>query len=221
MTKTRALQRGASDGRTSASEKRRRDILLAGKKIFFESGYQVASVDRIAEAAGTTKRTVYDHFGSKDGLLAEVVALASRELTDALPTPDAVPKEPWEGLRAFVARVRRAATRPEAIRFYRLVISEAERRPELGRGLYEIAFRGPERVLAAYLSSCVVQGRLKTHDAAVSARIILDVAISNPCIRGLTGFATAAENQLGQRASDYVVDMLEDALRLQKTSGGA
>jgi AcrR family transcriptional regulator len=195
--------------------------LLAGKKIFFESGYQVASVDRIAEAAGTTKRTVYDHFGSKDGLLAEVVALASRELIDALPTPDAVPKEPWEGLRRFVARVRKAASRPEAIQFYRLVISEAERRPELGRGLYETAFRGPERVLAAYLNSCVAQGRLKPHDAAVSARIILDVAISNPCIRGLTGFAGAAENQLGQRASDHVVDMLEGALRLQKTSGGA
>ena len=221
MTKTKVLGRRAGDRRTSASEKRRRDILLAGKKIFFESGYQVASIDRIAEAAGTTKRTVYDHFGSKDDLLAEVVALASRELIESLPAPDALPKEPWDSLRTYVARVRKVAGRPEAVRFYRLVIAEAERRPELGRRLYETAFRGPERAVAAYLESCVAQGRARSHDAAVSARIILDVAISNPCISGLTGFADAAENQLGQRAADRVVDMLEAALRLQKPSGGA
>jgi AcrR family transcriptional regulator len=221
MTKTKVLGRRAGGRRTSASEKRRRDILLAGKKVFFESGYQVASIDRIAEAAGTTKRTVYDHFGSKDDLLAEVVALASRELIDSLPAPDAVSKEPWDGLRTYVAHVRKVAGRPEAVRFYRLVIAEAERRPELGRRLYETAFRGPERAVAAYLESCVAQGRVKSHDAAVSARIILDVAISNPCISGLTGFADAAENRLGQKATDRVVDMLEAALRLQKPSGGA
>lgn len=221
MTKTKALRWRTGDRWTSASEKRRRDILLAGKKIFFESGYQVASIDRIAEAAGTTKRTVYDHFGSKDDLLGEVVALASRELIDSLSAPDAVSKEPWDGLRTYVARVRKVVGRPEAVRFYRLVIAEAERRPELGRRLYETAFRGPERAVAAYLESCVAEGRVKSHDAAVLARIILDVAISNPCISGLTGVADAAENQLGQRAADRVVDMLEAALRLQKPSGGA
>jgi TetR/AcrR family transcriptional regulator, mexJK operon transcriptional repressor len=205
----------------SASEKRRRDILLAGKKVFFENGYQLASIDRIAEAAGTTKRTVCDHFGSKDGLLAKVVALASRQLTNSLPSPDALPKKPWEGLRTFVARVRKVVSRPEAVRFYRLVIAEVERRPELGRALYETAFRGPERILAVYLESCIAQGRLKSHDAAVSARIILDVAAGNPCIRGPTRFLDAAEDQLGHRASDHVVDMLEGALRLQKTLGGA
>lgn len=134
-----------------------------------------------------------------------------------MPAPDALPKEPWEGLRTFVARVRQVVSRPEVVRFYRLVVAEAERRPELGR----VASRGPERILAAYLESCVAQGRLKSHDTAVSARIILDVAARNLCIRGLTGFPNAAEGQLGQRASDQVVDMLEGALRLQKTLGGA
>jgi AcrR family transcriptional regulator len=71
--------RGPLWGRTPASQQRRRDILLAGKKIFFENGYQLASVDRIAEVAGTTKRTVYDHFGSKEALFAEVIAFAGSE----------------------------------------------------------------------------------------------------------------------------------------------
>ena len=71
-----------------ASQQRRRDILMAGKRVFFECGYQLASVDRIAEAAGTTKRTVYDHFGAKEALFAEVVAFACRQFVAMLPTAE-------------------------------------------------------------------------------------------------------------------------------------
>jgi TetR/AcrR family transcriptional regulator, mexJK operon transcriptional repressor len=205
MTGVPDQRRTRGEGAT-ASQQRRQDILVAGKKVFLEEGYHLASIDRIAEAAGTTKRTVYDHFGSKDDLLAEVVALASRQLTNSLPTPDALPKEPGEGLRAFVARVRKVLSTPETARFHRLVIAEAARRPELARSLYETAFHGPERILTTYLESCVAQGRLKPHDAAVSARIILDVALSTQRIRGLTGFRDAADAHLGQMALDWVVD---------------
>jgi hypothetical protein len=77
MTETDTV-RGPLWGRTPASQQRRRDILVAGKKVFFECGYPLASVDRIAEVAGTTKRTVYDHFGSKEALFAEDGGLIER-----------------------------------------------------------------------------------------------------------------------------------------------
>src|SRR4051794_30058354 len=55
-------------GKTPASRQRRQEILIAAKDVFLEDGYQVASMERLAEVAGTTKRTLYDHFGSKEGL---------------------------------------------------------------------------------------------------------------------------------------------------------
>ena len=84
MTQTDTA-RGPLWGRTPASQQRRRDILLAGKKVFFESGYQLASVDRIAEVAGTTKRTVYNNFGSKERLLEAVIDHAILLFETAVP----------------------------------------------------------------------------------------------------------------------------------------
>jgi|SRR5688500_126817 len=48
--------------------------------VFAERGIAAASMDEIAERAGVTKPVLYDHFGSKDGLLAAVIARAGSEL---------------------------------------------------------------------------------------------------------------------------------------------
>lgn len=43
-------------------------------KIFSQKGFDAASMDEIAEAAGVSKRTIYNHFQSKESLLQELVA---------------------------------------------------------------------------------------------------------------------------------------------------
>lgn len=43
-------------------------LLAAAGKLFYRHGITAVGVDRIAEAAGTTKKTLYDRFGSKEGL---------------------------------------------------------------------------------------------------------------------------------------------------------
>ena len=44
-------------------------ILDAAGTLFYTRGIRAVGVDSIAEAAGTTKKTIYDRFGSKDGLI--------------------------------------------------------------------------------------------------------------------------------------------------------
>src|SRR5882724_687719 len=53
----------------------RRRILDAAYALFYRHGYARIGVDAIAERAGVTKRTLYDHFRSKDELLAAVLEL--------------------------------------------------------------------------------------------------------------------------------------------------
>lgn len=207
MTQTSAA-RGPHWGRTPASQQRRRDILLAGKKVFFQSGYQLASVDRIAEVAGTTKRTVYDHFGSKEALFAEVMAFAGDQFVGLLPNVDDLPQAPAEGLRAFAARLVDLVGAQDSLRFQRLVIAEAERHPAMGRALYETAVVGTEQVLAAYLEACVGRGHMRPHDTAATARIVLDVATSGPRLRGLVGMTDAEADAIGVRALDEIVTSL-------------
>ncbi|ORM28801.1 TetR/AcrR family transcriptional regulator [Williamsia sp. 1135] len=44
-------------------------ILSAAGTLFYRHGIRAVGVESIAEAAGTTKKTIYDRFGSKDGLI--------------------------------------------------------------------------------------------------------------------------------------------------------
>jgi AcrR family transcriptional regulator len=50
-------------------EDRRELILDAAGKVFFEQGFSATSVDAIITRLGGSKRTIYNEFGSKEGLL--------------------------------------------------------------------------------------------------------------------------------------------------------
>ena len=69
----------------------RQALLDAAAELFAERGVEGASVDAVAEAAGRTSGAVYDHFGSKEGLLFallegwvdDVAAVTGAELSTA------------------------------------------------------------------------------------------------------------------------------------------
>lgn len=52
------------------TERKREDIVRAAVEEFRTAGYEATSMDRIAQAAGVSKRTVYNHFPSKEELFA-------------------------------------------------------------------------------------------------------------------------------------------------------
>lgn len=66
------------------TEQTRQKIVDAAYECFWRSGFTRTSIDRIAQQAGLTKRTVYSYYRSKDDLLAAVLVyqneLASRRL---------------------------------------------------------------------------------------------------------------------------------------------
>jgi AcrR family transcriptional regulator len=49
-------------------------ILDTAEALFYLHGLRAVGVERIAEEAGTTKKTIYDRFGSKDGLITAYLA---------------------------------------------------------------------------------------------------------------------------------------------------
>ena len=54
-------------------------ILNGAVQVFTEMGYDHASMDRIAEIAGVSKRTIYNHFLNKENLFQEVIAKFLKE----------------------------------------------------------------------------------------------------------------------------------------------
>jgi TetR/AcrR family transcriptional regulator of autoinduction and epiphytic fitness len=53
--------------------KKRDEIIAGAENVFMSMGYELASMDKIAEVAGVSKRTVYNHFGSKENLFETIV----------------------------------------------------------------------------------------------------------------------------------------------------
>lgn len=56
------------------SERKREDILNAAKRAFLAHGVQGTSMDKLAELADVSKRTVYNHFSSKEELVLQMLS---------------------------------------------------------------------------------------------------------------------------------------------------
>lgn len=84
---------------------RGRQILDAAVEVFAERGFHAASMDAVAMRVGVTKPVLYDHFGSKEGLLLGCVARAREELLEATSRAAEAATNPEQmlrlGFRAF------------------------------------------------------------------------------------------------------------------------
>lgn len=54
-------------------------ILAAASDLFYRRGITATGVDLVCDTAGTTKRTLYQRFGSKDGLIAAYLRARAHE----------------------------------------------------------------------------------------------------------------------------------------------
>jgi AcrR family transcriptional regulator len=68
--------------RLPAAQRRAR-ILEEASRLFAEEGYEGASIDRIASAAGVSAPVIYDHFQSKKALYGELLRLHAGALVEA------------------------------------------------------------------------------------------------------------------------------------------
>lgn len=60
--------------RADSTERTRRAVLDAAQALFYERGEADPALDRVAERAGVSTRTLLRHFGSKEGLLEAAIA---------------------------------------------------------------------------------------------------------------------------------------------------
>lgn len=63
----------AKDRKKKDTSAKHQTILKGAISVFIEQGYDVSSMDKIAETAGVSKRTIYNHFESKENLFKEIV----------------------------------------------------------------------------------------------------------------------------------------------------
>lgn len=171
-------------GRPRDPERGRR-ILEAAQRHFNEHGLERANVDAIAADAGVSKMTVYNNFGSKEGLFQAVVRDRTAAVMAGVAGARALdPDQPEKALLTIGARFL-ALARGDALGALRAVYGVAGVQPEVCRALYE---DGPERVngeLAAYLRRANSAGTLKVRNPHQAADLFLSMFLGSGHIRGM------------------------------------
>ena len=160
-------------------EKRRREIAAVAERVFFENGFSDTTMQTIALRAGASKETLYRHFGSKEGLFAEIVEARAKSFLGDLDENFETPGSPRDVLRGLGLRILDSMVATEAIALCRTVIAESPRNPELGTIFYE---RGPGRVrdrLTKFLTAACERGEMSCGDPDLAARIFLGAIMSS------------------------------------------
>jgi len=122
-------------------------IIEAARTTFLANGYDGASMDEIALAAGVSKRTVYNRFRSKEELFAAAIDEMCRRI---LPV-DMAAIEASRTTEQFVNEMAHAFLRgvlePDALALRRIAAFEAGRNAALGRTYLE---HGPAYMAATF-----------------------------------------------------------------------
>ncbi len=154
----------------SRGDLRRQAIVQAASDVFLESGFAGTTLDKIIERSGGSRRTVYEHFGNKEGLFGAVVGQCCESILSDLEHVDIYGLSVRDALILIGTTLVQAITLPQNLAVFRLVVSEVARFPELGEQFYQ---KGPQlgmSRLADYLSYQVTQGHLKLDDPELAAR---------------------------------------------------
>ena len=157
-------------GETAVKRGRKFDQVLEGaREIFMSDGFEGASVDDIARAAGVSKATLYSYFPDKRLLFMEVArAECVRQADAAVETIDE--SQPVEKvLTAAAWQMIEFITSDFGQRVFRLCVGESYRFPELGREFYE---SGPALIrsrLIEFMEVAVSRGELAIDDLPLAA----------------------------------------------------
>lgn len=150
------------------TQQKREDILEAALTEFEARGFRETSMDRIAETAQVSKRTVYNHFASKEALFDAIAAQLServQQVTDF--RYDA--SLPIDGqLRAIGEQMLDMLAARSFVSLARVTLVEMIRSPDLARKTY-LLFRERQSGLAVWLREASQDGRLQVDDPVWAA----------------------------------------------------
>ncbi|WP_179497133.1 TetR/AcrR family transcriptional regulator [Sphingopyxis sp. JAI108] len=99
--------------RVASAATNRRRLISAARAAFARQGYASASMDEMTAAVGLTRGALYHGFGSKQGLLAAVIAELDAEMAGRLADARRAAPDPWSGLLAEGVAYVRMALDPE------------------------------------------------------------------------------------------------------------
>jgi AcrR family transcriptional regulator len=171
MSSAAEAGRQAGRGPIPRGARRRAEIARAAEQVFLEHGFAETTMQRVVNAAGSSKETLYRHFGSKEELFIEVVnhrnSEVRRELDASLDSVGPMPVV----LHAVGTALLQCLCSPAVAALARMIVNETHRHPSLGEAFYAMAPGRTLQKLTGYLTEARVRGDFTGDDPARAAEI--------------------------------------------------
>ena len=151
------------------TSKKRNTILDAAMRVFIDEGYDGASMDRIADIAGASKRTVYNHFSSKEALFQAVL---TRLISDIMALKQ-IPYSPKASLASQLEKFADAkiafAEQKEWLGMFKVTAGVFARHPDLVRDT--IQQTEDTDTLADWLTQATLDGRMAVPNPKLASAV--------------------------------------------------
>lgn len=154
------------------TEKKRLDILAAAQAEFKEKGFLGASMDSLAKRAEVSKRTVYNHFPSKDILFHNIVKQLCDSFSQAVNIEYQTNKPLDEQLYIAAMSEIKLLASDCFLDLNRITLAEFIRSPELASSTLEHLGKQKDG-LHVWINDAINDGRLKSVDADYAAQQFL------------------------------------------------
>jgi TetR/AcrR family transcriptional repressor of mexJK operon len=150
-------------------------ILTAAQQLFFQHGFDETSLEMIINEAGGSRRSIYNEFGNKQGLLLAVI---QKQVCLQAQTLTAINRalSPAEALNDVCCKFVQGMLSVTLRSLFRLVVQQAVKLPEVGEIIYQ---KGPMTAvlpLVDYLNHLVEENILQIEDSLFSAQMLLEMA---------------------------------------------
>lgn len=160
------------------------ELILAGAmREFLEHGYAGARIDRIVEAAGVSKATVYRYFPDKQALFTALIEQMSCRKNLFLMQNQSLDEAPISFLRRYAnTMLDNVEADPQVLTFLRIILGESGRFPELARAFVANVEKVGLDFLAHYFAT---HPRLRIADPEMTARVFIGTLIHFVMLRNV------------------------------------
>lgn len=206
-----------SAGESDEANAKRCQIIEGARAVFLAQGFDAASMNDIARAAGVSKGTLYVYFDNKEELFEAIVEQECPLQADGLLDLDPNDHDVGAVLTRLGVGYVKSLCRPEKASAIRAVIAIADRMPELGRRFYETGPATGIARLAAYLAAQVEAGVLAVEDCKIAAAQFMESTHAMLFKPIVFNFAPAPTQEQVERSVGIAVKVFLAAYRVAKS----
>ena len=151
------------------TDRKRQAIIQAAINEFRDSGFEITSMDKIAATAGVSKRTVYNHFPSKEELFAEILNRLWNSITAEQDMPYSSQTPLREQLQTLLQAKLHLLADENFLDLARIAIAATIHSPERAQNM--VSRMGQrEEGLTAWIRQAQADARLKPVEPAFAAQ---------------------------------------------------